>query len=1580
MTTPSTQELTRAVAAVRERPEDFTAWDELESLAESAQTPEPVVELYPELLSRDLSQVSLKRLGERALRFSEQWFADEAPPMQAVLLKVFLVSPSDEAIFERLTVGLSALGEWGKLLDLYTAAVDAADSVERQTRLLNDAARLARESQDDDRAIGFMKRLLVLKPGDAALRAQLERLLERSQRWRELIALRDSAAQSMPEGDAAQIKVQIAELWLEKLRNPPAALDVLRRVLEADPREQAALALLERLLGSEDASLGTRREAMRLLTETFTRTERPLDAARITRVGTTFSVGAEREKLLRSGATLYAEQGLRDEALNELGQLFVLRPEDEELAKEVSAIVAQQGAHERHVAILLQAAEKTKSRRRAAELSLRAATIAHASLGDTTQAISLCERVFADDSERELALDAGRALDALLEAKNSHEARIPVLERLSSLEPDAERKRELLGALAKLSSTRGDGRRAVATWQKRLRDDPRDREALDGLIALLDAQHDYPALVSALRDRVTLLGAQASTRDLSRIAATCADQLGDIEGALSAWRELHRISPAAFKELEVGPLLDRAGEREAERGARVLAGLGEAYLQFARDPRRALSFYARALLSDPALSTARAGLVALLENDDARAQAADALATAYASTSDIEQLVALLPHRLFGAIDARQRASLARQTAFLAEARLGQKAVAFGHLCGALLEEPQDAGSDADLLRLGAELGQWQSLVETLAQAAKSLEPTSARAGQLRLLEAELSETRLEDLPHAFDAYSAAARSLQLDGKLAEAVCRTAARLGRFGPAFEVVVALAHKYDRVPESLLTLLESETTGIHPYRALARAARESLQGARLTPPVKRALLTRVAEWQERQVGDFEAAQALLSTAAESGGSPHAETLRKLVVLQRRSPNRALFDTLIAVSDLSEQDLDLLVEASEVAREPLADQELQRAALERLFVRSAGLLASGKRAAGSREAESCLALATTQLSELFEGNGDVRAAVQVLRDAAALPIDPGLSRSLFERAGKLALEKLEDRPLGIMLYERVLELAPDDTVVLAVLGVQYDREGRLDELLGVLRRELSLTRSVPRRLELRLHIARVMGEIEARGARLGALADNLREAPGHAASVQALEKALRERKSLPEIYELLVAQGAQLEALGDTSRAAELWARAARFADVELLDQERALTAYQKVAALRVDDEAYEALARIRLARNEPALAVPWLTRRLERFPVDERAPVRLALADAQQQAGQRDAAIAALVEGIEEAPDAFVLRDALAATYGEADMVEELAVLLSDSALRASEPALLLSYARRAASLFCDTLQQPERALSVLARAVEADPEDRTLRCLLADGLTAAGRLSEAKAVLDALVLEFGRRRSAERAEVHVRLAHVAKAAGDLNEALAQLDAASSMDRTHTGILRELGALAQQAGEADRAERAYRALLMIVRKSSADGGSETGAAEVLYQLHRIASAQGQDEKAAELLESAVQAAVQSEAETVRLKSALLARGEPALLIRVLELRLSQVNDAKTEGEVLSESGRRAGERARQEGRGAGRASARARLRAGVGAPPRGNTAGRAGHSQGGQVRRHPAQPGGPGAPERGRHAGG
>lgn len=1501
--------LTAQLAKVRERPDNLSAWDDLETLAAEQQAPEPVADLYAEILAKPMASATARRLGERATQFCEQWFADDAPQMQAVMLRVFELDPSDEAVLDRLTMGLTALGQWSSLLDVYARAVDATDSVERQIQLLDDAVRVAKDvASDEKRAIAFLERLVPLKPGDHALRASLERLLERGGRWRELIALWDSGLDGLSASDAAKAQVQIATCWLDKLKNAPAALDVMRKVLGSVPGHAEALALTERILGSDDAAAGTRRDALVLLRATFERTARPLDLARVLRAGFAYAVGEELEALHRDGATIFRSQGLLDEALLELGHLFVLRPDDEALEAEVGALVGELSAHSRHVDILSRAADQAGSLHRASVLRLRAATIAHNPAGEFERAIALCERVFGEDSEPELALDAGRALDALLEAKNRTEARVLVLERLANLESDKERKREVLGALAKLAAGRGDSDRAIATWRKRLSQDTSDREALDGLVQLYEGLKDYRSLVEVLRARAELLGGAAGGKDLARIAEVQAEALLDLEAALGTWNELSQKVPDLIAELPIAAQLDRSAAREGERGARLLTSLADAYRLLVGKNERALHYYGRALSADPGRAEARAGLSTLLGDDAVRAQAADVLAGAYASTDEVEGLLQLLPHRLFGASDAAERARLLRQAAQLEEQRRTDPGRAFTHVCAALIEEPTNAALDLELWRLAEALERWEDLATTVATAAAKLDAASPRAAQLKASEGELRERRLSDMEGAYAAYSAAASAKSADPALADAVCRTAAALGKHRDAFEVVVQAARAGDRMPEELLTAIESRVSGALAFVSLAEAAEAAIEQAKLNAPIRRGLLSRVAHWRE-QASDFDGAEALLVKATRLGG-PHAETLRRVVELQRRAPGRALFDTLLSVGELTTADLDPLVEAAELALDRLNDPPLAKPVLDRLFSQASTLLRSGQASAGKTAAAEAALFAAKKLAELSEAAGDAKAEVQVLRETSQLPIDKTYARELCERAARVATEKLSDPELAVLLYRHALELSPEDTGAMAALSAQYDKLGRLDELLVVRRRELSLTKNVSRRLELRLDLARVMGEIEARSGRHGALHDNLRESPGHAASIDALEALLRERSALPEVYELFTGQAAQVEALGDNERAAELWTRAASLADGELGDEERALRAYQKVAGLKVTDEVLDALSRIRIKRQEPELALPWLQRRLERLPQNERAGLRVRLAQAYQAAGRSDAAIECLAAGIEEAQLSFELRDLLAERYRAAGRLEELAELLADSASRAEDKALLLQYAREAASLYCDKLQKPERAIEVLSRAVEADPEDRTLRCLYADGLTAAGRLDEARAVLDAMLQAFGRRRSPERAEVHLRLARVAQAAGDMEEALSQLDTASGMDRTHLGILRALGELAQKAGQLDRAERAYRALLMVVRKPPPGVEPDIGASEVLYQLHRVAQELGQADKAAELLDSAVQTAAQNDLETRRLKHMLLERGEPALLIRVLEQRLSQVQDPATEAEVLAD----------------------------------------------------------------------
>ncbi|MFT3921222.1 MAG: tetratricopeptide repeat protein [Myxococcales bacterium] len=1497
------------LADVRKRPDDLAGWDELEAYAASEQTPEPVAEAYAEILARDLPLAVAKRLGEHALRFCEEWFADETPLMQAVLLRVFDRDPADEAVFDRLSMGLTATGSWERLLEVYEKAVDATDSLERRIQLLDDAVRVAKDlAHDTDRAIVFMKRLVPLRPSDNALRSALERLLERGERWRELIALWDSGTQGASPETAARIKVQIASCWLDRLKNAPAALEVLRKVLENGPGHVDALALSERLLGSEDASTGTRREVLDLLRKTFLRGNRPLDVARVVRASLSFAQGQEREQLHREAAKLWLEQGAGSEALSDLGELFVLRPEDEQLASESAELSSKLGEQGRWVGYLERAAQHTSQPVRAAQLRLRAATLAHDPVGDTERAIALCERVFLDDAESGLALDAGRALDALLEANGRHAARLSVLERLARLETDVERRREVLGALARLASTQGAGARAVSTWLKRLEEDPQDREALDGLVELYEGSQDYRALVDVLRRRVALKEGAAGGRDLARIAEVHSEALDEIESALKAWGELHSVAPDLVAALHVGDLLQRAATREGTRTARVLCALGDAYRVLLGEAERALFYYARALASDASLAAAQTGLGALLENDAVRAGAADALAGAYASTENSEGLLSLLPHRLFGASTPSERARLLRQAAMLEE-RKEQSARAFAHLCAALVEDPESSANDSDLRRLAQQEAGWQALADAALSASGKLAAESPRVAQLRALEGEIAERALDDSGRALEAYSSALRVSPTDTSLARTVVRVGAARGEYKLAFEVVLAAAQKADQVPDELLALIEAQVEGETAYRGLTRAAEESLESARLNAPVKRELATRIAGWQEKHCQDLEAAQSLLQKAYQLG-APHAETLRRLITVQRREPGQALFGSLMALAELSQEEFAALIEAQELARDVLRDGDLERRVLGLTFRRSATALLQGQKQVAGLSLEQLANGSALRIAELSGEAGDVKTQVQVLREASQLPIDSAFARELAERAAAIASARLGDATLAAALYQRALEQAPDSTELLAALAVEYDKLGRLEELLVLRRRELALTSSVARRLELRLDIARVMAEIEARGGRFGALRDNLRDAPGHEPSLLALEAALRERGALLDVHELFASQAAQLEGLGDSARAAQLWSSAARLSDQELGLPEKALFAYQRVCDLAENNDALDSLARIRLARNEHAQAVPWLARRLERMTGDERVGGVLRLARAYQQAADAGRAIDCLVRGVGEAPDASELRDLLSDLYRKTGRVGELAPLLAENALRATDKTQVLACAREAAELFCGPCGQPERAVAVLSRAVEMDPEDRTLKCLYADALVAAGRLPEAQAVLDGMIAAFGRRRSVERAEVHLRLSRVAQAAGNLEEALAQLDTASSMDRSHTGILRALGELSYDSGQLDRAERAYRALLMALKKPQPGVVPEVGVAEVLYQLHRIAAQLEQSEKAAELLESAVQTAVHSEDETARLKQLLAGRGDPALLLRVLELRLIQVSDPIAEAAARSD----------------------------------------------------------------------
>jgi tetratricopeptide (TPR) repeat protein len=496
------------------------------------------------------------------------------------------------------------------------------------------------------------------------------------------------------------------------------------------------------------------------------------------------------------------------------------------------------------------------------------------------------------------------------------------------------------------------------------------------------------------------------------------------------------------------------------------------------------------------------------------------------------------------------------------------------------------------------------------------------------------------------------------------------------------------------------------------------------------------------------------------------------------------------------------------------------------------------------------------------------------------------------------------------AIDLLQKVSSTRPGDLELVVELAGLCASQSRLLELMALRKRELGLVTDANRKLAIRLEVARLAGELEGRGGRLQALRDNLDEQPGHPASIEALVAAMTDTGRYAALADLLSQQAARLEEGGQREPAADLWRRVATLVEQHFSDGPRAVAALTRVMELAPDHASLDSLARLHLDAGAPADAADVLRRRLATTDDPQRVSILLRLARAQIAAEQVTDAVKTLEAAFEAAPKNAEARKLLLGLYRERAQWEPLASALSVATEHVSDTSTILAYAREAAQIFHDRLDLPERAVPVLERAHTLAPEDRKLKSMLAEGLRVAGRLEESKALLEQLIEDFGRRRSAERAAAHLLLAKVTHALGDPKAALEQLDVASKMDSGNPAIMLTLASLAREVGELDRAERAYRALLLQLRRTTAAEQADVGAAEVLIELSSIAAERGQGDQAEELIESALETIGADDTQSARVQRMLEAREDWDLLLRVLQTRLAHVDGPRRRARVLSD----------------------------------------------------------------------
>jgi tetratricopeptide (TPR) repeat protein len=1163
------------------------------------------------------------------------------------------------------------------------------------------------------------------------------------------------------------------------------------------------------------------------------------------------------------------------------------------------------------------------------------------------EAIDLLERVMARDAATPEARSARRRAAGPLRARYQSEGRAEDLLRVLEIDLEAaatpeERAGHLraivelrltrlhdeagafegTAALLALEPDRAEHRAELGRLSERLGRPARLAEALAAAAGTAEGAARIDLLAQAARVYEDRLADATRAIELYR---TILGLAGDDTAALAAARSLDRLLAGAGRAAERCDVLERLAALEPEAAARRAARQELSRLSLAEgDQGRAVRAFRAALAEDPGDAVAEEGLSRALEDagrweelcsvlearaarggDDARVRAdrvrvarlyehpigdtaraveawqevqrtfgaddesTDALAQLLTQGGRFFELVALLEGEATRAADDGRAADLWVRIGDLHRARTGNLDEAVAAYDLALELRPSDPAARRGLeALLGALDLAAETTRRTLGAAVGSLSrlygAADDHAAAVALLEPRLA---------------AAASDAERVAVLTETAALYERRAGDPGGAFDAIFRA-----------FTLSPSEALAVRLTRLADLAERWSaiagaLPGWSEVPPlVLRELFHRVALWQ-RDRGDEEAAEAALVRALGLG--PESEPLlAALADVQRRSPTRALVDTLLRLSAARDGDLEVRREAVVVA-EALASQGGDRA-----FARDlAEHLLDAAAADFSREdARPAAAWAIEALARMAETPAT---RSEIFLRGARLPFAPTEQRRL-----RLAAAELAGGDAAMAVYEELFAEVPSDATVAARLDTIYRSLGRRDAQVALRERQIAAGPDPSRLLSLRVELASLRAEGGDREGAIAALRDNL-SAGLHAPSVEKLAELYEAGGHDADLVKLCEDRAAAAEREGALDEAMALWARAGAFAEEKLADEARAVAFHRRAAALG-SASSDEVLARLLTARGDHAGAAEVLERICDRAPPDALAEAVLRLVDALKAAGRPSAARTRLERAAGGERPGAPLRQRLVSLYRETGEWKALAFLHAEDAARTVDPAARGALLREAAEIHLGRRGDPAAAIPLLEQVVELTPDDAAAHLRLASARRATGDLDQAAATLRAMLLAYGGRRPKERAVVHYELAQVSLAKGDRPRAVGELDAALRIDPAHPEILHALARLSFEEGQLDRAARTYRTLLMVVRRPRADEGpalNEVSRAEVLFELAEIARLRGEPDKAAEQLDSAFEAARESAGERDRLLASLRARGRHEPLARALEARLAE-----------------------------------------------------------------------------------
>ncbi len=719
-------------------------------------------------------------LGELATYYDSQ-LGDSERAITAYkrLLEADLSSP---ATSRRAGAALARLYEesknWVELRGVMRKQAEWAEDAGERRALLSRVASLEEEKlADRDAAIATWRDVLQDQPADAGALHALERLFQASEKWRDLMeVLRRMVDAATNDADAIALLSQIAELHERRLQEPDEAIAAWLEVLDRNGEHARGLAELARL---------------------YRAAGRQADQLDIYERQAALAHGADQIALQVEIAKLLGGALARPvEALDRWETVLHGEPQHAEALAAVEAALADHDLRVAAADILRPVYSATAQDDRLAQLSLRQADWTDdpaTKLRALTEVVQLREHRLGDKAG---AFDA--QLQALTHAATEPELAkvvseterlagelgreadlIDVYRKVAPDVLDAEIQRRLYLDIADLSrAVRRDLVLAREYYQKVLDVQPDDRRALAALESIYRETSDDERLVevllrqaspesgTAIEDQVTALveaaglyislkrpdDAISSWEHVLQIAPERADAIYALEGLYSQQGRWHDVVDLYERRLGFVTSIDEAVALRVQ--------LGELYEKHIHDVEAAIDNYAAALGGNTKQPAALAALERLLNDPEARAQAAEVLEPIYVAQQRWHDLVSVYEAKLDAAADPKDRLRLTRFVARLYEEQLEDFEGATKWYARVFREAPSDPAIRDQLQRLASIVENWAFVAETYQAYLDDESGDSPDVREVAIAVAAIYDRRLADVEHSHTAYR---RALAID-------------------------------------------------------------------------------------------------------------------------------------------------------------------------------------------------------------------------------------------------------------------------------------------------------------------------------------------------------------------------------------------------------------------------------------------------------------------------------------------------------------------------------------------------------------------------------------------------------------------------------------------------------------------------------------------------------------------------------------------------------------------------------------------------------------------------------------------------